>query len=52
VDDSLRGTGKAAALVQAIVDLARENDLKILPLCPFARVMFQKKGEEWADVRV
>lgn len=52
VDDSLRGTGKAAALVQAIVDHARENGLKILPLCPFARVMFQKKGEEWADVRV
>jgi len=52
VDDSLRGTGKAAALVEAIVEYARENDLKILPLCPFARVMFGKKKDEWADVRV
>ncbi len=52
VDDSLRGTGKGAELVQAIVEHARENGLKILPLCPFARVMFQKKGDEWADVRV
>ncbi|QTN38253.1 N-acetyltransferase [Cryomorphaceae bacterium] len=51
VDDSLQGTGKAAQLVQAIVDHARENQLKIMPLCPFARLMFDKKGEEWADVR-
>jgi len=52
VDDSLRGTGKGAQLIEAIVAHARENNLKILPLCPFARVMFQKKGNEWADVRV
>lgn len=52
VDDSLRGTGKGAELIEAIVAYARENELKILPLCPFARVMFQKKGAEWADVRV
>lgn len=52
VDDSLRGTGKGAELIEAIVAYARENELRILPLCPFARVMFQKKGAEWADVRV
>lgn len=52
VDDSLRGTGKGAQLIEAIVAHARQHDLRILPLCPFARVMFQKKGDEWADVRV
>lgn len=52
VDDSLRGTGKGAELINAIVEYARQHDLKILPLCPFARVIFQKKGAEWADVRV
>lgn len=50
-DDSLQGKGKAAELVQAIVDHARENQLKIMPLCPSARLIHDKKGEEWADVR-
>ena len=49
-DDSLRGTGKAAELVEAVVAHARANELKIMPLCPFARLIFEKKGAEWADV--
>ena len=52
VDDDLRGTGKGADLVRAVVDYARENGLKILPLCPFASTMFSKYRKEWADVRV
>ena len=52
VEDSLRGTGKGAELVLAVVDYARENGLKILPLCPFASTMFSKYRKEWADVRV
>lgn len=49
VNDSLRGQGIAQALVKAVVDKARAEDLKIIPLCPFARLEFQKK-EEYADV--
>lgn len=42
VGDSLRGTGVGKQLVQASVHFAREKGLKILPLCPFARSVFDK----------
>jgi uncharacterized protein len=42
VSDALRGKGAGKQLVRAAVDLARNNNLKILPLCPFARSIFEK----------
>lgn len=50
-DPELQGTGKASELIANVVEHARANNLKILPLCAFARHMFGKKGQEWADVR-
>lgn len=50
-EPELQGTGKASELVEALVAHARANGLKILPLCAFARHMFAKKGQDWADVR-
>lgn len=44
VDDSLRGLGVGYKLVEAAVVFARENDLKIMPLCPFANAVFKKKS--------
>ena len=49
VDPSLRGTGASARLVQAAVDGARNEGVKILPHCPFARHVFDKTPE-FADV--
>ncbi|MBO3116841.1 N-acetyltransferase [Winogradskyella sp. DF17] len=45
VDDSLKGQGVGYKLVEASVDYARTNDLKIMPLCPFANAVFKKKPE-------
>jgi len=45
VDDSLQGQGVGYKLVEAAVEHARANDLKIMPLCPFARAVFKKKSE-------
>jgi predicted GNAT family acetyltransferase len=45
VDDSLRGTGASRKLVQAAVELARAEKVRILPLCPFARHVFDKTPE-------
>jgi predicted GNAT family acetyltransferase len=42
VSDALRGKGAGKQLVSAAVDLARKNNVKILPLCPFARSVFEK----------
>lgn len=43
VSDELRGTGSGNKLVMAAVELARSQNKKILPLCPFAKSVFQKK---------
>lgn len=49
VSDALRGTGAGKKLVQASVDYARANNIKILPLCPFAKSVFDKTPE-FSDV--
>jgi hypothetical protein len=49
VSDALRGTGAGKKLVTAAVENAHKNGLKILPLCPFAKSVFDKTPE-FADV--
>jgi uncharacterized protein len=45
VSDVLRGKGAGKQLVTAAVNYARENNLKILPLCPFAKSVFDRTPE-------
>ena len=49
VGDALRGKGAGLQLVMAAVEYARANNIKIIPLCPFAKSVFDKK-EEIRDV--
>jgi predicted GNAT family acetyltransferase len=49
VDDALRGTGASRKLVEAAVLWARAENKKILPLCPFAKSVFDKTPA-YADV--
>ena len=49
VDDVLRGTGTGKQLVAAAVEWARAENRRLLPLCPFARSVFDKTPE-FADV--
>ena len=42
VDDRLRGTGAGKRLVAAAVDWARKENAHLMPLCPFARSVFEK----------
>lgn len=49
VDDSLRGEGVGKQLLQKIVDHARQNEIKIMPLCPFAKHVFEE-DESLQDV--
>ena len=46
VDDSLRGEGVGAKLVQAAVDWARAENARLMPLCPYAKSVFDKTPEE------
>lgn len=45
VDDAFAGQSVGKKLVMEAVQFARENNLKILPLCPFAKSVFDKTEE-------
>ena len=49
VDALLKGTGAGAKLVAAAVVWARAEHRQIMPLCPFAKSVFEKTPE-YADV--
>lgn len=50
VDPEFEGKGFAKILLERLVSYARENDLKILPLCPFVHAQFKRHPEEYNDV--
>jgi len=49
VPEALKGQGVGKKLVQAAVEDARAEGLKIIPLCPFAKATLDKTPE-WQDV--
>lgn len=42
VNAEFNGKGVGKKMVMAAVDYARNNNLKIIPLCPFAKSVFDK----------
>lgn len=50
VDEELEGKGFAGKLLKRAVEFAREENLKIDPLCPYAEVQFQR-NESYQDVK-
>lgn len=51
VSDALEGKGVGKQLVHAAVEYVREHNIKIVPLCPFAKAILHKVTE-WQDVLV
>jgi len=47
VSEALQGQGAGQQLVAYAVDYARRNDLKIDPVCPYARSQFGKNSKYW-----
>jgi predicted GNAT family acetyltransferase len=45
VDDVLRGKSAGKQLVAKAVEFARARGIKIVPLCPFAKSVFDKVPE-------
>lgn len=52
VSETLKGQGVGYKLVEAAVEYLRANNLKVIPLCPFANAVFKKRHEHYADVLV
>ena len=50
VADELRGKNVGYQLVHTAVEYARANSIRIIPLCPFAKSVFDKKMTEFGDV--
>jgi predicted GNAT family acetyltransferase len=51
VSDTLQGQGIGQLLVAHAVDYARKNQLKIIPVCPYAIRQFEK-NPQYSDVLV
>jgi predicted GNAT family acetyltransferase len=45
VNPDFAGKGVGKQLVMKAVEFARENNLKIMPLCPFAKSVFNRVAE-------
>ena len=42
VEDQFRGQGIGRQLLVALVAFAREREIKVIPLCPFSKSVFDK----------
>lgn len=45
VKEEFNGKGVGKKLLMAAVNFAREKNIKIMPLCPFAKASFEKNSE-------
>ena len=50
VDPAFEGKGFGRLLLEGLVSYARENGLKIIPLCPYVHAQFKRRPEEYNDV--
>ncbi|MBS5992824.1 MAG: N-acetyltransferase, partial [Acinetobacter baumannii] len=42
VNENYRGQGVGRQLLDALVAFVREKDVKVIPLCPYAKSVFDK----------
>lgn len=50
VSDELRGQGIASKLLEEMVDYARKNQLKVIPLCTYVNAQFKRHPDQYQDV--
>jgi predicted GNAT family acetyltransferase len=50
VAETLKGQGIASELLSTMVSYARENHLKVIPLCPYVLAQFKRHPEQYDDI--
>ncbi|MFD2602674.1 GNAT family N-acetyltransferase [Flavobacterium suzhouense] len=50
IDSSTEGKGYAKLLLQEMVSYSRNNNLKVITLCPYVHAQFKRHPEEYADI--
>lgn len=50
VNESHEGKGLGKILVLAVIDYIKENNLKVIPLCPYANAFFKKNYDTYKDL--
>lgn len=48
--EKAEGKGFAKKLLSAMVDYARKNSLKVIPLCPYVHLQFRRHPDDYADI--
>lgn len=50
VHESLKGKGVAGKLLGLMVEYARTNRLKVVPLCAYVHTQFERHPDQYADI--
>ncbi|MGA0558612.1 GNAT family N-acetyltransferase [Larkinella sp. VNQ87] len=50
VSPEFEGKGLAGQLLNAMVEYARQHQLKVVPLCPYVHAQFKRHPERYEDV--
>ena len=50
VNPDYKGQGLGDKILDAMANYARENDIKIIALCPFVKARFERYKEKYQDV--
>jgi hypothetical protein len=50
VTDALQGKGVASQLLDKMTTHARDNKLKVVPLCPYVLAQFKRHPEKYNDI--
>lgn len=45
VESAYRGRGIGRELLDALINFARQDQIKVIPLCPYAKSVFDKRPE-------
>ena len=50
VSETLKGKGVSGQLLEKMVQYARANSLKVIPLCPYVSLQFRRHAEQYKDI--